>query len=212
MSNLLIVNSSPRSNSISRKLTRQFADDWKSLNPNGRIAERDLSDGTVPYLSEPWIEAAYTPEPNRTPAQRQLLALSDSLIAELMAADVILLGIPMHNFSVPATFKAWIDQIARAGKTFSYTSEGPKGLIPSDKKVVAILSRGGAYAPEGAQGAVDFQVSYLRQVLGLVGLTDITFVHADRQGMGGQAAQLATEKALRQLSSVVGNFTTRFAA
>jgi FMN-dependent NADH-azoreductase len=124
MSNLLIVNSSPRSNSISRKLTRQFADDWKSLNPNGHIVERDLSDGTVPYLSEPWIEAAYTPEPDRSPAQRQLLALSDSLIAELMAADVILLGIPMHNFSVPATFKAWIDQIARAGKTFSYTSQG----------------------------------------------------------------------------------------
>ena len=126
MSNLLIVNSSPRSNSVSRKLTRQFAEDWKSLNPAGRLVERDLSDGTIPYLSEPWIEAAYTPEPNRTPAQRNLLALSDTLIDEIMAADVILLGIPMHNFSVPASFKAWIDQIARAGKTFSYTSEGPK--------------------------------------------------------------------------------------
>jgi FMN-dependent NADH-azoreductase len=212
MSNLLIVNSSPRSNSVSRTLTQQFAEDWKSLNPSGRIVERDLSDGTIPYLNEPWIESAYTPEPNRTPAQRNLLALSDTLIDEIMAADVILLGIPMHNFSVPASFKAWIDQIARAGKTFSYTSEGPKGLVPSDKKVVAILSRGGAYAPEGAPGAVDFQVSYLRQVFGLVGLTDITFVHADRQGMGGQAAQLATEKAIQHLSSVVGNFTTKFAA
>ena len=212
MSNLLMVNSSPRSNSVSRKLTRQFADDWKSLNPTGRIVERDTSEGTIPYLSEPWIEAAYTPEPNRTPAQRNLLALSDTLIAELMAADVILLGIPMHNFSVPATFKAWIDQIARAGKTFSYTSQGPKGLIPSDKKVVAILSRGGAYAAEGAQGAMDFQVSYLRQVLGLVGLTDVTFVHADRQGMGGEAAQLATQKAIQQMSSVVERFTTEFAA
>ena len=212
MSNLLIVNSSPRSNSVSRKLTRHFAADWKSLNPNGRIVERDLSDGTIPYLSESWIEAAYTPEPNRTAEQRGMLALSDTLIDEIFAADVILLGIPMHNYSVPASFKAWIDQIARAGKTFSYTSQGPKGLIPSDKKVVAILSRGGVYAAEGPQAAMDFQVSYLRQVLGLVGLTDVTFVHADKQGMGGQAAQLATEEAMQQMSSVVESFTTKFAA
>jgi FMN-dependent NADH-azoreductase len=212
MSNLLIVNSSPRSNSISRKLTGQFAEDWKSLNPTGRIVERDLSDGTIPYLSEAWIEAAYTPESDRTTAQRGLLALSDMLIDEIFAADVILLGIPMHNYSVPASFKAWIDQIARAGKTFSYTNQGPKGLIPSQKKVVAVLSRGGVFAAESAQGAMDFQVSYLRQVLGLVGLTDVTFVHADRQSMGGQATQLATDKAMQQMSSVVGGFATKLVA
>lgn len=212
MSNLLIVNSSPRSNSISRKLTRQFSQDWKALNPNGQIVERDLSDGTIPYLSEPWIEAAYTPEPQRTPAQRDLLTLSDTLIDEILAADVILLGIPMHNFSVPASFKAWIDQIARAGKTFSYTEKGPKGLIPSNKKVVGVLSRGGVYAAEGTKGATDFQVSYLRQVLGLLGLTDVTFVHADRQSMGGQAAQLATEKAIRHVSSVAESFATQLVA
>ena len=80
-----------------------------------------------------------------------MLALSDSLIDEVLAADVILLGIPMHNFSVPATFKAWIDQIARAGKTFGYTDQGPKGLIPSGKKVIAILTRGSAYAGESPQ-------------------------------------------------------------
>ena len=212
MNTLLIVNSSPRSNSISRKLTQQFAEDWKARHPKGQIIERDLSDGAIPYLSESWIEAAYTPEAQRTLVQRNLLALSDTLIAEIFAADVILLGIPMHNFSVPATFKAWIDQIARAGKTFSYTDKGPKGLLPSNKKVVAVLSRGGVYAPEGMPGAMDFQVSYLRQILGLIGLTDITFVHADRQGMGGQAAQLATEKAIQQVSSVVETFSNKFAA
>src|SRR5271165_6502702 len=212
MNTLLIVNSSPRSNSISRKLTRQFAKDWKTRNPNGQIVERDLSDGTVPYLSESWIEAAYTPEAQRTAAQRELLALSDILIDEILAADVILLGVPMHNYSVPATFKAWIDQIARAGKTFSYSDQGPKGLIPSNKKVVAILSRGGVYAGEGPQGALDFQVSYLRQILGLIGLSDVTFVHADRQGMGSQAAQLATEKAVQQVATLVQGFTTRNAA
>ena len=212
MATLLIVNSSPRTNSVSRKLTRQFAEDWKTRRPNGHIVERDLSDGTVPYLSEAWIEAAYTPESNRTPAQRAMLSLSDKLIDEIMAADVILLGIPMHNFSVPATFKAWIDQIARAGKTFSYTDKGPKGLISSNKKVVAVLSRGGAYAPESPQGAMDFQVSYLRQIFALVGLTDVTFVHADRQGMGGAAAQLATENAIKQVSSFVESFATKLVA
>jgi FMN-dependent NADH-azoreductase len=212
MTTLLMVNSSPRSNSISRKLTHQFAKDWKARHPNSRIVERDLSDGTIPYLSESWIEAAYTPEAQRTPAQREILTLSDTLISEIFAADVILLGIPMHNFSVPASFKAWIDQIARAGKTFSYTDKGPKGLIPSSKKVVAVLSRGGVYAPEGTQGAMDSQVAYLRKIFGLIGLTDVAFVHADRQSMGGQAAQLATENAFRQVTSVVESFATKLVA
>ena len=131
-----------------------------------------------------------------------MLALSDSLIDEVLSADVIVLGIPLHNFSVPATFKAWIDQIVRASKTFSYTDQGPKGLIPSDKKVIAILTRGGVYKGESPQAAADLQVSYLRQILGLIGLTDVTFIHAERQGMGGQAAQLATEKALQQVASL----------
>jgi FMN-dependent NADH-azoreductase len=141
-----------------------------------------------------------------------LLALSDKLIDEVLAADVIVLGIPMHNFSVPAAFKAWIDQIARAGKTFSYTDKGPKGLIPSDKKVVALLSRGAAYSPEGAPGSGDLQVGYLRQILGFIGLTDITFVHADRQGMGGQAAALAVEQAGEQLTSILQSCPSQQAA
>ena len=202
MKTLLIINSSPRSNSVSRKLTGEFAAQWTATHPDGRVIKRDLSDGSIPYLSEPWIEAAYTPESARTAAQRDMLALSDCLIDEVLAADVIVLGVPMHNFSVPATFKAWIDQIARAGKTFSYSDHGPKGLVPSDQKVIAILTRGGVYAAEGPQGAGDFQESYLRRILALIGLTDVTFVHADRQGMGGQAAQHAMEKALQHVASL----------
>jgi FMN-dependent NADH-azoreductase len=202
MKTLLVVNSSPRTNSVSRKLTRELAAQWTAANASGRIIERDLSDGSIPYLNERWIEAAYTPEPARTAAQHEMLSLSDRLIDQVLSADVIVLGIPMHNFSVPATFKAWIDQIARVGKTFSYGDQGPKGLIPSNKKVIAVLTRGGVYASEGVQGATDFQVSYLRQILGLIGLTNVTFVHADRQGMGGQAAQLATDKALQQVASL----------
>jgi FMN-dependent NADH-azoreductase len=212
MKTLLIVNSSPRSNSVSRKLTRQFAEQWTAANPSGRIIERDLADGSIPYLTEPWIEAAYTPEAARTAAQRNMLALSDLLIEEVLSADVILLGVPMHNHSVPATFKAWIDQVARSGKTFSYSDQGPKGLVPTTKKVIAILTRGGIYAGENPQGAADFQVSYLRQILGLIGLTDVTFVHADRQGMGGVAAQLATEKALQHVTSLISNVDVKSAA
>jgi FMN-dependent NADH-azoreductase len=131
----------------------------------------------------------------------------------VLSADVIVLGIPMHDFSVPGTFKAWIDQIARAGgKTFSYTDQGLKGLIPSDKKVIAILTRGGIYAGDGPQAAADFQISYLRQILGLIGLTDVTFIHADRQGMGGQAAQLAMEKAMQHVASLFSAGDVRNAA
>jgi FMN-dependent NADH-azoreductase len=212
MNTLLVVNSSPRSKSISRKLTNQFALDWKSRGPENTVIERDLSDSPLPFLNEAWIEASYTPAEQRTAAQAELLALSDELIDEVLAADVIVLGIPMHNFSVPASFKAWIDQIARAGKTFSYTDKGPKGLIPSDKKVVALLSRGGAYSPDGASGSGDLQVGYLRQILGFIGLADITFVHADRQGMGGQAATLAVEKAGEQLTGILQNCPSQEAA
>jgi FMN-dependent NADH-azoreductase len=212
MKTLLAVNSSPRSNSVSRKLTRQFADEWTATNHGSRIVERDLSDGAIPFLNEGWIEAAYTPEGQRTEAQRKLLSLSDTLIDEVLAADVIVLGIPMHNFSVPAAFKAWIDQIARAGKTFSYSDQGPKGLVPSDKKVVIVLSRGGVVTPEVAPGGDDLQVAYLRKILGFLGLTDVTFIHADRQGMGGQAAKLALESATQHLTSLARNHGAQQAA
>lgn len=211
MPTLLVVNSSPRSNSVSRTLTQKFVEDWRKQIPNGKVVERDLSAG-LPLLTEEWIMAAYTPEVQRTTEQKQLLSLSDTLIDEVLAADLIVLGIPMHNFSVPAACKAWIDQIARAGKTFSYTDQGPKGLIPSDKKVVAILSRGGAYAPHMASGGADLQETFLRQILSFFGLTDITFVHADRQGMGTEAAQAAAERALQHLVMLVQSCPTSVAA
>ena len=125
MKTLLVINSSPRSNSVSRKLTRQFAIRWTAANPDGRIIERDLSDGSIPCLSEPWIEAAYTPEPARTPSQRKVLALSDLLIDELLGADVIVLGVPMHNYSVPATFKPGLTRL----------------LVPARPSVIAIKAR-----------------------------------------------------------------------
>ena len=179
-STLLIVNSSPRSGSVSRRLTSHVAEQWKQRNPNGRIIERDLTAETPAFVSENWIQASYTPEAERTTEQQQALAQSDALIAELMAADVIVIGAPMHNFSISAPLKAWIDQIVRAGKTFSYGESGPKGLIPSDKRVLVIVSRGGTY---GEGSPADFQVPYLRHMLRFVGLNNLSVVDADQQAL-----------------------------
>ena len=210
MATLLIVNSSPRSNSVSRALTRQYAAIWQAAKPGGRIVERDLSAATIPLLNEEWIVAAYTPEPQRTPRQKELLALSDRLIDEVFAADVILLGVPMHNFFVPAAFKAWIDQIARVGKTFAYSEQGPQGLIPTGKKAIAVLTRGGVV--NAGQSANDALAAYLRQILGFVGLTDVTIVHADRQGMGNDAAAQSVSLATQSLLSLAQAHPTLQAA
>lgn len=199
MNTLLVINSSPRRSSVSRRLVRRVTDDWKASHANGRVIERDLAAETLPFLTDSWIQASYTPTAERTAGQRQILELSDTLIEELMAADLIVLGVPMHNFSIPASLKAWIDLITRAGKTFSYGDTGPKGLIPSDKKVMVVVTRGGVY---GAGAPADFQVPYLRHMLAFIGLTDVTVVEADRQAFGNDAAQQAVDKAVEKLSSL----------
>ena len=209
MATLLIVNSSPRSNSVSRRLTRHLAGEWKQNNPGGRVIERDLVAEPLPFVSEAWIQAAYTPADQRTEEQQRVLALSDALIGELMAADLIVLGAPMHNFSIPAALKVWIDLIVRAGKTFRYGDSGPVGLVPSGKKVLAIVSRGGSY---GEGSPADFQVPYLRHILGFIGLKDVTVVDADRQSLGGDVAQQSIENAMRRLSAVAERYATHLSA
>ena len=198
MNTLLIVNSSPRSGSVSRRLTSHVAEQWKQRNPDGRIIERDLTADPLAFVSENWIQSSYTPEAQRTPEQQKELAQSDALINELMAADVIVIGAPMHNFSISAPLKAWIDQIVRAGKTFSYGENGPKGLIPSEKRVLVIVSRGGAY---GEGSPADFQVPYLRHMLHFVGLNNLTVIDADQQAFGPEAAQRSVDNAIQKLSA-----------
>ncbi len=202
MNTLLIVNSSPRSNSVSRRLTGHVAGEWIARNPGGRIVERDLAAQPLPFLTESWIQASVTPLAQRTPEQQQALALSDALIEELLAADVIVLGVPMHNFSIPASLKAWIDLITRAGKTFSYDDKGPQGLMPEGKQVLAIVSRGGSYGEGTPAFAADFQVPYLRHMLGFIGLKNITVIEADKQAFGPDAAQQSLENAVKKLSAL----------
>jgi FMN-dependent NADH-azoreductase len=176
---LLQVDSSARATSVSRKLTAQFVEEWKKNHFEDQIIYRDLSVTALPPITDDW-GATFLEESKLSPAQRSYLSASDKLIEELEAADIVVIGAPMYNFSISSPLKAWIDQIVRMGKTFSYRSEGPHGLL-RNKKVFVITSRGGAYEKGSPAAALDFQEPYLRAILGFVGLTDVTFIHAEKQ-------------------------------
>jgi FMN-dependent NADH-azoreductase len=183
MSTLLHIDSSPLyGRSVSRQLSGAFVDQWKSLHPDTTIIGRDLNATSLPPISAEWVAAAYTPEEARTPQQKTLLALSDTLIAELERADEYVIGVPMHNFGVPSVLKLWIDQTSRVGKTFSYETGTPKGLLVG-KKATFIIATGGIYDPQTQMASFNFVEPYLRSVFGFLGVTDATFLTA-----GGTAA------------------------
>jgi FMN-dependent NADH-azoreductase len=178
MSTLLHIDSSPlHGQSVSRQLTDAFVTEWKSSHPEGRVVYRDLSTAQIPPISAEWVAAAYTPEAARTPKQKEVLSLSDSLLAELEQADAYVFGVPMHNFGVPSVLKLWIDQIARVGKTFSYAGGKPKGLLVG-KKATFIIATGGIYDAQTQMASFNFVEPYLRSVFGFLGVTDATFLTA----------------------------------
>src|SRR5258705_9327433 len=162
MATLLKIDSSPMGDhSISRKLTAQFAASWRKAHPGGEVISRDLTKTELRSVNGIWVGAAHTPEDSHSPEQREALAVSDTLIAELQKADEYVFGVPMHNFSIPSTLKLWIDQVARVGKTFSYGSGGAKGLL-SGKKATLIMASGGVYEHGTALAALNFATPYLR--------------------------------------------------
>ena len=178
MSTLLKLDSSPMGDrSTSRKLTTKFAESWLKTHPGGKVIERDLATLNLPVVDAFWVGAVYTPESSRTPDQIKALAASDSLINNLKQADEYVFGVPMHNFSIPSTLKLWIDQIVRAGKTFSYGETGPKGLL-TGKKATLLLASGGEYGKGSAMASFDFVTPYLQKVLGFIGITDVTIIAA----------------------------------
>jgi FMN-dependent NADH-azoreductase len=178
VSTLLRIDSSPLyGQSVSRQLTSEFVTQWKYLHPGGDIVDRDLSVSQIPPITADWVGAVYTPEEARTPLQKELLALSDSLIAELQLAGEYVFGVPMHNFGVPSVLKLWIDQIARVGKTFSYADGTPKGLIIG-KKATFIIATGGVYNAQTRMASFNFVEPYLRSIFGFLGVTDATFLTA----------------------------------
>src|SRR5216684_303275 len=176
---LLRIDSSARSSSVTRQLTAKFVEEWKKNHPAGEVIQRDLATTVLPHITDHWAGAHLEPS-HLTPEQRSYLSTSDELIEELQAADTVVIGAPMYNFSIPSSLKAWIDQIVRLGKTVGYGPNGPQGLL-ARKKVVVITSRGAAYEKGTARGAFDFQEPYLLHILAFIGLTDVTFIHAENQ-------------------------------
>src|SRR6201996_2578521 len=178
MPTLLHIDSSPLyGRSVSRQLTGAFVTQWKASHPDGRVVERDLNAIAIAPITADWVAAVYTPEESRTPQQKELLALSDELIAELEQADEYVFGVPMHNFSVPSVLKLWIDQIARVGRTFSYADGTPKGLLKG-KKATFIIATGGIYDAQTQMASFNFVEPYLRSVFGFLGVRDTTFLTA----------------------------------
>lgn len=177
MPTLLEINTSPLATSITRELTAEYVRTWKANHTDGEILSRDLAANPSKPLDGAWVGAAYTPEAARTTEQKARLAESDQLIAELEQANEYVIGVSMHNFSIPSVLKLWIDQVARNGKTFSYGAGGPKGLLQG-KKATVLIASGGFYEPGTPGGAMNFVEPYLRSVLSFLGVMDVTFVTA----------------------------------
>ena len=184
--------------SASRELGKAWVDNWLDANPTGQISYRDLAADPLPHLSSEVVATRFGATPATTEL-RQLVADDDAVLAEFQAADTVVIGAPMYNFSVPSQLKAWIDRIAVRGKTFRYTENGPEGLAKG-KKVVIISSRGGVYSA-GAAMAFDHQESYLRVVFTFLGVTDIEFVRAEGLNVGAHGRAESMAAALRAIEA-----------
>ena len=197
--NILQINSSARSaNSQSSRLANDIVARLQSSQPGATLKVRDLGATPHPALDETALGALFTPADKRSADQAGRVALDDALIAELQAADVVVLGVPMYNFGVSAQLKNWIDAVARVGVTFRYTEKGPVGLLQG-KKVYVALTRGGLYRNMPA----DTQVPYLKTFLGFLGMTDVQFIYAEGLAMGPEAEQKALASARTQIEDVL---------
>ena len=199
---LLRIDSGARGHSLSRAVTSGFVEVWKRAYPRGEVIERDLAQSPIPLITDEWANANYTPDDQRSPQQHMELNFSDQLIRELKQADLIVIGSPMYNFSITASLKAWIDMIVRNGETVDFSQRPPLGLL-QDKKVVVVTTRGGSYGKGTATASFDFQEPYLRHILGIVGLHDVTFIHVDRQSHGEEIAHQVRKHAIEQIENVV---------
>ena len=175
---LRIDASARRDGSVSRELADKII---ARFGADTTVATRDLADG-LPLINETWVGANFTPADDRSDAQKETLALSDTLVAELKAADTIVIGLPIYNFGVPAALKAWVDLVARAGVTFKYSEYGPKGLLEGKRAIVAVASGG-----TEAGSDIDFATGYIRHMLSFIGINDVDFVTADRLMIDAEA-------------------------
>ena len=200
MSHLLVINSSAAGrDSVSRVLVADAVSKLLEADPAVHVTHRDLGENPPPHLISQTLNGVRGTA--TTDTEFAARRLSDELIGELKAADTIVIGAPMYNFSVPTTLRAWFDHVLRAGVTFKYVDGAVRGLL-GGKRVIVIESRGGMYS-EGPAQAIDFQEPYLRHLLGFIGITDVTFVRAEKIGYGPDARTAAIEDAKAQISEVV---------
>lgn len=174
MTSILRIDASIKGeNSVSRRLTDRVMARLQAANPGASVITRDLSGG-VPQIDGNWIGAVFTPAEDRNAEQAQIAGYADTLLAEVRAADVLVIGLPVYNFGVPAQLKSWFDQLARKGETFTYTETGPLGLLTGKRAIVALSSDGTKIG-----SPVDFASGYVRHMLGFFGITEVEFVAAD---------------------------------
>ena len=198
MKTLLQINSSLfAAGGQSTQLAQRFADEWRAANPDGEVISRDLGREPVPHLTAERFQAFLAKPEQRTPEQQAVAGYSDALVEELRRADVIVLGLPMYNFGVPSTLKAYFDHVARAGVTFRYTERGPEGLLKG-KKAYVFATRGGLYAGTPA----DTQTAYVRDFLRFIGIDDVEFIYAEGLAMGDAPKEKAIAGANRRIAEL----------
>lgn len=193
--NILRLDSSARaSQSVSRKLSDRVVARYTHAFPDANLVARDLAEGLT-AIDQNWIGATFTPGDDRSEDQKALLAESDVLLAELRAADVLVIGAPVYNFNVPSSLKAWIDLVCRAGETFRYTESGPEGLLKGKRAIITIASGG---VPLGSP--LDFTTPYLTHVLNFIGIAEISYVSASGVASDAEAAIKSAETEIDALS------------
>ena len=181
--------------SVSRKLLDRAQERLTAAHPGAEIASRDLSRG-VPQIDGNWIGAVFTPAAERSAEQAEIAAYSDALLEEVRAADILLIGLPVYNFGVPAQLKSWFDHLARKGETFNYTEAGPEGLLKGKRAIVVLSSDGTKFGSE-----IDFASGYVRHMLGFFGITDVQFVAADAMVFDPEATVKAAEERIDTLAA-----------
>jgi FMN-dependent NADH-azoreductase len=198
MNILEILSSARAGNSYSTRLSHALVERLQQEQGDVQVKVRDLGATPHPLLDEATLGALFTPAEQRTPEQQARVALDDALIAEVQAADTLVLAVPMYNFSIPAQLKNWIDAISRAGVTFRYTANGPEGLL-TGKKAYVVLTAGGKHRNQ----PTDTLTPYLRTFLAFVGITDVVFVYAEGLAMGEEAERSGIAEAHRQIEEAV---------
>jgi FMN-dependent NADH-azoreductase len=186
MTNILHVNASVNGeNSNSRRIASKLIERIVAADPSATVVERDANDKAISALTGETVGAFYTPEDSRSDVQKEVISVSDKMVAEVQAADIVIIGAPMYNFSVPSTLKAWVDLIARVGVTFKYTENGPVGLL-TGKKAYVVVATGGVPVNSPA----DFATPYLKQVLGFIGISDVEIIDASGFAVNAEEAMV----------------------